>query len=488
MSRRDALSRVGARLSRPRRGGDPRSRGSGDHGRPEVTPSTRARQAAVVGTASLIALAPLAVGAPGSTPPQVAPRSPHVAGEAPVGRPGPIGGAGAPASLPWLALTRLDQIVPAAARAATGPTATGIPAVVETAYRKAEAGVAATQPACHLSWWMLAGIGYVESGHAAGGQVDANGRVLTPILGPVLDGSTPGTATVLDTDRGAYDGDAVHDRAVGPMQFLPATWRGVGADGNGDGVTDPQNVHDAALSAGRYLCATGGDLADPAALHAALLRYNPSDTYVTNVLAAGWAYRDGGTPPPVYVPTPTLPLPPRGTTGTTSAAPPAARPPHRTPAPTPGTVTPTPRPTPTPSRTVTPTPSPTPSRTGRPTATPSPTATPTRPTPGPRPTRTPSPTTSPSPSPTTSPTSPSPTSPSPTVSPTSPSPSDTPTLRPCRPGETPTPTPTGAPTPTPTPTCLAPTDAVEKAAAQGAASPSATPTPTSTRTPTTPRR
>ncbi len=45
-----------------------------------------------------------------------------------------------------------------------------------------------------------------------------------------------------------------YDRAVGPMQFLPGTWGRWGSDGDRDGVSDPQDVDDAALAAARYLC------------------------------------------------------------------------------------------------------------------------------------------------------------------------------------------------------------------------------------------
>ena len=48
------------------------------------------------------------------------------------------------------------------------------------------------------------------------------------------------------------------DRAVGPMQFLPASWARYGADGNGDGVRDPHQLDDAALAAAAYLCAGPG--------------------------------------------------------------------------------------------------------------------------------------------------------------------------------------------------------------------------------------
>ncbi|MFD7472234.1 lytic transglycosylase domain-containing protein [Streptomyces sp. NPDC059837] len=106
---------------------------------------------------------------------------------------------------------------------------------------------------------------------------------MAPILGPRLDGGA--FAVVRDTDGGAYDGDAAYDRAVGPMQFIPSTWARWGTDGNGDGRADPDNVFDAALAAGRYLCAGGRDLSDPAELDRAVLGYNHSEAYLRTVRA-----------------------------------------------------------------------------------------------------------------------------------------------------------------------------------------------------------
>ena len=178
-----------------------------------------------------------------------------------------------------------------------GPEA-GIPATVLDAYKKAAAALARSQPGCNLRWELLAAIGKVESGQARGGRVDANGTTLTPILGPVLDGRR--YAKIPDTDGGRYDGDTVHDRAVGPMQFIPSTWsrggpdhQGWGADGNGDGKKDPNNIYDAALAAARYLCASGRDLSDTAALHQAILSYNHSQDYLTTVLSWYEYYRKG---------------------------------------------------------------------------------------------------------------------------------------------------------------------------------------------------
>jgi membrane-bound lytic murein transglycosylase B len=169
----------------------------------------------------------------------------------------------------------------------------GIPDVVLWAYRSAANRVAIEQPSCHLPWWLLAGIGHTESGHAESGRVYADGTTRGRILGPVLDGGIAGDAVITDTDRGALDGDALFDRAVGPMQFIPSTWSRWGADGNGDGRRDPNNIFDATLAAGRYLCADGRDLATPTGIDAAILSYNPSAPYLRTVLAWATAYRDG---------------------------------------------------------------------------------------------------------------------------------------------------------------------------------------------------
>ncbi|TXS08397.1 lytic transglycosylase domain-containing protein, partial [Streptomyces sp. wa22] len=163
----------------------------------------------------------------------------------------------------------------------TGSAEAGIPASVLAAYKKAEQELAGTDAACRLPWQLLAAIGKVESGQARGGKVDANGTTLSPILGPALNGQ--GFALIKDTDGGAYDGDSTHDRAVGPMQFIPSTWATWGQDGNGDGRKDPNNIHDAALAAGRYLCAGTRDLSVAADLDRAVLSYNHSTEYLRTV-------------------------------------------------------------------------------------------------------------------------------------------------------------------------------------------------------------
>lgn len=171
----------------------------------------------------------------------------------------------------------------------------GIPGILLEAYVAAEGTAAADQPGCRLDWALLAGIGRVESNHARGGQVGFDGTTLSPILGPVLNGG-PGMAAIADSDGGRLDGDVTWDRAVGSMQFIPTTWAGYAADGNGDGTSDPNNVFDATLAAGRYLCSGGLDVSDPAQRARAVFRYNNSDSYVRTVLRWADAYAAGVTP------------------------------------------------------------------------------------------------------------------------------------------------------------------------------------------------
>lgn len=171
-----------------------------------------------------------------------------------------------------------------------------IPPVAMAAYTSAAQRTDAKFPGCHLSWSVLAGIGAIESGHALGaGAANPgwNGIATVPILGPVLDGSN-GFAAVPDTDGGKLDGDPHWDRAVGPMQFLPSTWRVYGVDADGDGVANPEDIRDATAAAGEYLCAGGLDLDDPTQLAAAVYSYNHADWYVSAVLTVADRYAAAG--------------------------------------------------------------------------------------------------------------------------------------------------------------------------------------------------
>ncbi|SDH81115.1 Membrane-bound lytic murein transglycosylase B [Actinokineospora alba] len=171
-----------------------------------------------------------------------------------------------------------------------GPT--GVPARALMAYGNAELVVRSTTPKCRLSWATLAGIGRIESNHGryGGATLGEDGRPSKPIIGVPLDGS-PGVKAISDTDGGMFDGDNQVDRAVGPMQFIPSTWKRWASDANLDGRGDPQQIDDAALAAGRYLCANGRDMGSAAGWWAGVFSYNNSVPYGQKVfgLADGYA-------------------------------------------------------------------------------------------------------------------------------------------------------------------------------------------------------
>ena len=172
---------------------------------------------------------------------------------------------------------------------AEGGSAADIPARMLTAYKKAVPQVGQYVPGCQgMRWPILAGIAKVESNHAIGRSIAANGDIRPKIYGVLLNGSGAGgnTSAVADTDGGKWDGTATGERAVGPFQFLPSTWESTRKDGNGDKTADPHNADDAALGAAVYLCGNGRDLTRRSQLKAAILQYNHSDEYVTDVL--GW--------------------------------------------------------------------------------------------------------------------------------------------------------------------------------------------------------
>ena len=103
-----------------------------------------------------------------------------------------------------------------------------------------------------LSWTVLAAIGQVESDHGRNAGRSSAG-------------------------------------ALGPMQFMPSTWRVYGVDGDHDGRADIMNPFDAVPAAARYLCANGAGRGGKA-LYQAIFRYNHADWYVRNVLSLAHAY------------------------------------------------------------------------------------------------------------------------------------------------------------------------------------------------------
>lgn len=189
---------------------------------------------------------------------------------------------------------RADPLGAWIARVATD---TGIPARALHAYVNADLVLRQTQPGCRISWATLAGIGRIESNHGryGGAVLQDNGLPSRPIIGVPLDGA-PGVAEIPDSDGGVLDGDAAHDHAVGPMQFIPSTWRRWATTNNPTGRANPQNIDDAALTAARYLCAGGRDMATASGWWNGVLSYNYSVDYGQKVfgLADDYAKASAG--------------------------------------------------------------------------------------------------------------------------------------------------------------------------------------------------
>jgi hypothetical protein len=141
-------------------------------------------------------------------------------------------------------LGRQARIVPLQQDASA--TFTGRPRTYRELYQVA----ARTCPG--LSWTILAAIGQVESDH---------GRNVGP--------STAG--------------------ALGPMQFLPATWTRWGVDADGDHKADIMDPYDTVYSAARYLCWFGAGHGG-ADLKRAVFAYNHAQWYVTEVIALARLY------------------------------------------------------------------------------------------------------------------------------------------------------------------------------------------------------
>jgi len=135
------------------------------------------------------------------------------------------------------------------------------PALIEERHdipaRAVEAYVAAgAQAGC--PWWILATVGRLETNH---------GRI-----------GGDGTGLIFEThllDNGKQARESWSDAAAGgPMGFLPSTWDGYAADGDGDGVADLTDIDDAAVGTCKLLLANGFTPDDPSSWDKALGMYN----------------------------------------------------------------------------------------------------------------------------------------------------------------------------------------------------------------------
>lgn len=129
-----------------------------------------------------------------------------------------------------------------------------------------------------VDWTLLAAIGAVESRHGQSGNAtldDTTGESTPWIFGPPLSGEA-GTARIpADSWVGWWGLTGPWAQAVGPMQFLPATFTTHAVDIDQDGQTNPHDLDDAAATAARYLCVAGGGAIEGEAEAARI--YNPGD-------------------------------------------------------------------------------------------------------------------------------------------------------------------------------------------------------------------
>jgi len=176
--------------------------------------------------------------------------------------------------------------------------ATGIPERALAAYAGAAIAKAQMMPECGISWNTIAGIGATESDHGrhGGSAAGADGTVAPPIYGVPLSGGA-GVEYIADSDGGAIDGDAEFDRAVGPFQLIPQTWRNWHTDGSGDGVEDPQNIDDAAMATVNYLCRVSIHIDTEEGWDAAVAGFNSPQSYRDTVARRAVAYAEAAANP-----------------------------------------------------------------------------------------------------------------------------------------------------------------------------------------------
>ncbi|MFD2422092.1 C40 family peptidase [Amycolatopsis pigmentata] len=135
-------------------------------------------------------------------------------------------------------------------------------------YATAELTLRREQPGCHLSWVTLAGVGKASSDHGryGGDQLGPDGTESRP-LGPTpLQGAA---------------GEAAADQRGGPMQLTQQQFNHAG---------NIQSVDDAAIAAGRALCAKGTDLQVGQGWWNAIAAYRDSPLFRQQVLGNAQLY------------------------------------------------------------------------------------------------------------------------------------------------------------------------------------------------------
>ncbi|MGH9213031.1 MAG: M23 family metallopeptidase [Acidimicrobiales bacterium] len=164
---------------------------------------------------------------------------------------------------------------------ASAATAPGLlPEPAATAYQRA----AGRCPG--LDWTLLAAVGAVETRHgqANGSHLDPQTGEAQPwIFGPKLDGTNNTAAMPIDRWAGWWGLTGPWLQAVGPMQFLPATFAAHAVNADGDGATNPHDLDDAAATAAAYICSAASGTVDGPDDVSRI--YNPGDPAYADRLA-----------------------------------------------------------------------------------------------------------------------------------------------------------------------------------------------------------
>jgi murein DD-endopeptidase MepM/ murein hydrolase activator NlpD len=179
--------------------------------------------------------------------------------------------------------------------AGIGMTAPPPPAVAGIPPRALAAYQAADNYCPGLRWELVAAIGQVESSHgtSGGAEIDeTTGVASPPILGPPLDGRPGIQAIPIGPWLDWWGLTGPWEQAVGPMQFRAPTFTAWAVDAEPDGVTNPNDLDDAAMTAANYLCGPQHEVTDEAG---AVRRYNDSAEYLDEVLAIAESYAAAGT-------------------------------------------------------------------------------------------------------------------------------------------------------------------------------------------------
>jgi cell wall-associated NlpC family hydrolase len=238
----------------------------------EAAPEPRRRKAAIVVAAVVVIVAALVVAV------QFAPEQRATENAAATGTPTPTPPATTPVpSVPKTTTPPTPPKVPQQssefdAWASQTSQWLDIPLRAMVGYAKATTKLSKDVPGCHLSWVTLAAVGKVTTDHgrARGGQLGTTGALDKPL----------GTIEVRDF----YDKVVSTANAAGPLQLAPSIWAKYQASASG-GKPDVQNVDDAALTAGRALCADGHDLSQGQPWWDAVSTLQPAPLFLHRTLA-----------------------------------------------------------------------------------------------------------------------------------------------------------------------------------------------------------